>query len=30
MGEANEEHQKNNQVSEWLLDLSYLKRFVED
>lgn len=30
MGIANEEHQKNNQVSEWLLDLSYLKRFAKD
>jgi hypothetical protein len=30
LGEANELHRKRNEVSEWKLDLSYLKRFVED
>lgn len=27
LGKANEEHAKNNEVSEWVLDLSYLKNF---
>lgn len=30
LGNANEEHKRLNQVSEWLLDLSYLKRYVNE
>ena len=30
MGIANEEHIKNNQISEWLLDLSFLKKYVNE
>lgn len=30
LGEANEIHQKRNLVSEWKLDLSYLKKYVKD
>lgn len=30
LGEANELHKKRNEVSEWKLDLSYLKRFVDN
>jgi hypothetical protein len=30
LGLANLEHQKRNQVSEWKLDLSWLKRFIND
>ena len=30
LGKANIEHQKRNQVSEWKLDLSWLKRFIND
>ena len=28
LGEANEAHRRRNQVSEWSLDLSYLKKFT--
>jgi hypothetical protein len=30
LGEANEEHKRRNEVSEWKLDLSYLKRYVKE
>ena len=30
LGEANDTHRRNNLVSEWKLDLSYLKRYVEE
>ena len=30
LGEANVKHQKLNTVSEWKLDLSWLKRFIND
>lgn len=30
LGKANEEHKRRNLVSEWKLDISWLKRFVED
>jgi len=30
LGDANDEHRKNNLVSEWKLDLSYLKKFIEE
>ena len=30
LGLANELHQKRNQVSEWAIDISWLKRFVVD
>ena len=29
LGEANEIHQKRNQVPEWKLDLTYLKRYIK-
>ncbi|MBE7087828.1 MAG: hypothetical protein E7369_05970 [Clostridiales bacterium] len=29
LGEANEDHQRLNKISEWKLDLSYLKRYVK-
>ncbi len=28
LGEANEEHRRRNKVSEWKIDLSYLKKFT--
>ncbi|MCQ2387681.1 MAG: HNH endonuclease [Clostridia bacterium] len=30
IGKANEEHVRRNKVSEWKLDLSWLKRFIKD
>ena len=30
LGDANEEHIKNNAVSEWIMDVSYLKRYLKD
>ena len=30
LGEANDIHKRLNEVGEWKLDLSYLKRFIED
>ena len=30
LGEANEIHQKLNQIPEWKLDLTYLKRYIEE
>lgn len=30
LGDANDNHRKNNEVTEWVLDLSYLKRYVKD
>lgn len=30
MGQANERQRKLNQVSEWAIDLSYLKRYIND
>lgn len=30
LGRANEEHARRNRVSEWALDLSWLKRFCSD
>ncbi len=30
LGEANEIHQRRNKISEWKLDLSWLKKFIED
>ena len=30
MGEANDKHKELNKVSEWVLDLSFLKRYVND
>jgi 5-methylcytosine-specific restriction endonuclease McrA len=30
MGEANEKHKELNQISEWGLDLTYLKRYIKD
>ena len=30
LGEANELHQKLNQIPEWKLDLTYLKRYVKE
>ncbi len=30
LGEANRLHQERNKVSEWKLDLSYLKRYIEE
>ena len=30
LGLANEEHIKNNLVSEWKLDLTYLKKFIQE
>lgn len=30
LGLANEEHKKRNNVSEWKLDLTWLKRFIEE
>lgn len=30
LGKANEEHKRRNKISEWKLDLSWLKRFTED
>ncbi len=29
LGQANEKHIKQNQVGEWVMDLSYLKRYVK-
>ena len=30
LGIANEEHQRRNKISEWKLDLNYLKRYIND
>ncbi len=30
LGRANELHRKRNEVSEWKLDLTYLKRYIEE
>jgi hypothetical protein len=30
LGQANTKHQELNKVSEWKLDLSFLKRYVKD
>ncbi len=30
LGEANEQHKRRNQIPEWKLDLSWLKRYVEE
>lgn len=30
LGKANEEHRKLNEISEWKLDLTWLKRFIND
>ena len=30
LGKANEEHIRRNKISEWKLDLSYLKRYVKE
>ena len=30
LGQANEKHKKLNEVSQWVLDLSYLKRYVNE
>lgn len=30
LGKANEEHKRRNLVSEWKLDLTYLKRYIND
>ena len=30
LGKANEEHVRRNKISEWKLDLSYLKRYVKE
>ena len=30
LGKANQLHQKRNKVSEWVLDLSWLERFIKD
>lgn len=30
LGEANEIHQRRNRVSEWKLDLTYLKRYINE
>ncbi len=30
LGKANEIHQRRNQISEWKLDLSYLKKYIDE
>ena len=30
LGKANEDHKRRNQISEWKLDLTYLKRYIND
>ena len=30
LGDANDEHQRRNKISEWKLDLTYLKRYIND
>lgn len=30
LGKANEDHQRRNKISEWKLDITYLKKYIKD